>query len=106
MTGGEALGWLVKLVAGEKIKGRLNRDSLQKQIRVLSDALAESQDHRKEYVDALERVNRIAADRDHYHGEMMRLRIEVNRQAEEIESLRSQISARKPDNKNPGKRSK
>lgn len=75
--GGEIVAWLLKLVAGEKIKEELGKKGLKKQIRVLNDALAESQEFRKEYAEALEMVQRIAADRDLYHREMMRLRIEV-----------------------------
>ncbi|WNO54639.1 hypothetical protein [Stakelama saccharophila] len=93
MSGGEILGWLVKIVAGEKIKERLNRSGLQRQNRALLEALADSQAFRREYADALERVHRIAADRDHYHSEMMRLRIEVGELAAAIEERDRQIAA-------------
>ena len=88
MAVGEFLGWLGKVVTGDKIKQQLNRKGLQDQVRVLTRALAESQDHRQEYADALDRVHRIAADRDHYHAEMMKLRLENAELRLELEALR------------------
>ena len=51
-----------------------------------------------------ERVHRIAADRDHYHAEMMRLRIEVARQSAEIDKLRAEVAAARASKPGSGKR--
>lgn len=89
---GEILGWLAQLVASEKIKEQFGKRGLNKETRILKEALEDSQNFRAEYADALQQVHRIAADRDHYHSEMMKLRIEVAQQEQELAKLRKKLA--------------
>lgn len=88
MAAGEILVWLAKTIGGQAIKDRIGRAGLKRQNRVLTKALEESQHRRADLEDAARIVASIAAQRDSYFAEIVRLRAENVALRAEVERLR------------------
>lgn len=83
----DVLLWLLKLLGGEALKDRLGRRGLRAELRVLRQALQDSQNKRDELANVEPLVDRMARERDALFAEVVRLRVENVALREELARL-------------------
>jgi hypothetical protein len=91
LFGQEFLIWLAQLLASEKVKSKLGERGLKSDIVMLRKALKASQARTEELEGVADLLERVAAQRDSYFEELLRLRGELQRlNAELVRCLRNE----------------